>query len=612
MARLWIVHRDPHWREALLSMSGPLDALAGGPVDASRFESAPAPRAVLLGVSGDFETELEFAHRHAARLDATAWVLLAPPLDVPEVERLFDAISAQVVPLTSDAAALRRRLRSALARKRTPALTARRRRDAIAQRFRRWFGDLLELPELLHAVDPARAELPLLICGEPGTGRALLARYLHIASAHDLAGAFLAMPCSETTDLAAGLARRAPETGMLPTAGLLTVCLEDVDRLDAATQRALRGWIEHAPPAGLLRAGRVRWIATAGADALDDDALESGLREALAGLTVRIPPLWERPAAIEALVAATGRVFGPDAMLHLHGHPWPGNLRELEALLARTVAAKRSDPIGADDLRFAVPVLLAGDDGEPAAPEAVRRTERSAPSGRVTTLPASGEPEQALHGGEPVPPNALRRLSAAIAHEVGNPLVGIRTYASMLPSRFDDPEFRAQFSERVDADTRRIENVIETLAELANMPEPARERVDVSALLSALLELQRARIRERRLVVLEELDRAQPHALGDAAQLRRGLGALLEQILAWVPDRGDVFVATRHQEGPRGPELGVELRFRGAADGLGLADNALAVSALETIVRAQGGTLATSSTGRENSIAIDLPAPAAT
>jgi hypothetical protein len=129
-------------------------------------------------------------------------------------------------------------------------------------------------------------------------------------------------------------------------------------------------------------------------------------------------------------------------------------------------------------------------------------------------------------------------------------------------------------------------------------------------MLSALLELQRARIRERRLVVLEELDRARPHALGDAAQLRHGFGALLAQILEWVPDRGDVFVATRHQQGPGGPELRVELRFRGAADGLGLADNALAVSALETIVRAHGGTLETGSAGRESSIAIDLPAPA--
>jgi hypothetical protein len=607
MPRLWIVHRDPHWREALLTMSRPGDALAGGPVDAARFDAAPAPRAVLLGVAGDFETELEFAHRHAARLGATAWVLLAPPIDVPEVERLFDAISAEVVPLTRDASALRQRLHAALARKWTPALTERRRRDAIMRRFERWFGDL-DQPELLAAVDPKRGELPLLVCGEPGTGRALLARYVHAVTLRDPRSPFLSVACGEATDLAVEIARRVPETGMLPTAGVLTICLEDVDRLGTATQRALRGWIEHAAPAGLLRAARVRWIATAGPDTPDDDALERGLYDTLAGLLVRIPPLWERPAAIEALVAATGRSFGPDAMLHLHGHPWPGNLRELEALLHRTVAAKLQDPIGADDLRFTTAALLASDDDDDGGSMRVDATPHPL---RVEDVARDARPEPAPRGAEPTPPSALRRLSAAVAHEVGNPLVGIRTYASMLPGRYDDPEFRAQFSERVEADTRRIEGVVETLSLLAAMPDPAREPVDVSSLLAALLEIHRARIRDRRLVVLEELDRARPHALGDAAQLRQGFGALLDQVLAWVPARGDLFLATRHREAEGRAELRVELRFRAPGNGLGFADHALAVAALETIVNAHGGRLTATGSGAESSIAVDLPAPPA-
>ncbi|MCX5737766.1 MAG: hypothetical protein NTZ61_04585 [Proteobacteria bacterium] len=133
MAKLWIVHRDPRWREALVAMASPQGVLAGDPSDAARFNAAQPPRAVLLGVAGDFEAELEFAHRFAPRLGGTAWVLLARPLDAPEVARLFDALPATLVPIASDVALLRRHLRAALARRPVPLA----RRSRIARTARR-------------------------------------------------------------------------------------------------------------------------------------------------------------------------------------------------------------------------------------------------------------------------------------------------------------------------------------------------------------------------------------------------------------------------------------------------------------------------------------------
>src|SRR5690606_37847164 len=136
--------------------------------------------AVVLGVAGDFEAELQWAHTTAARLaraagrgaDApgragTRWVIVARPRDVAEAQRCFDALGAEVVPLGADATALRRQLAAALARRNAATVAERRRRDALAARFARWLGDL-ELPELLAAIDPARRDLPLLVRGEPG------------------------------------------------------------------------------------------------------------------------------------------------------------------------------------------------------------------------------------------------------------------------------------------------------------------------------------------------------------------------------------------------------------------------------------------------------------
>lgn len=631
-ASLWIVHRDPRWREALRRLVGGTPLVAD-PCDPGALADAPAPRVVLLGVGGDFEAELAWAHGAAARLlreraargaPGPAWLLLAEPHDVEEVRRLFDALPAEVVAVTGDVTELRRRLRAALARRSAAALSERSRRDALAARFERWLGDL-EDDALLAAIDPARRGLPLLVRGEPGTGRGLLARMLHLhaGSGGSAPDAFASATAAPGLDAGALLAGLVPELGGLGSSGVLTACVEDVDALAPAAQRRLAGWIEGGAPPGLLPAARVRWMATAG-DPAREERLEPVLASALAGLVVRIPPLRERPAAIDRIAAETLRTWGAlrgggrptprlgdDAVAALRAHAWPGNARELEAVVRRTLAMATRDPIPAEELAFET-LAGGGEAGGPPAP-------RPAPAGPTAEPPAApvggaSDPSRGADvatGGEP-----LRRLAGAVAHEVGNPLVGIRTFAQMLPRRFDDPEFRAQFAARVEADTRRIENVVETLARLGSLPAPAREPVDLSALLARLLQLQSGRIQERRLVVLEELERERPLALGDAEQLRFALGLLLEETLAWLPEHGDLYLATRHHPAPAGGgRLRILLRSRSGAGAapdfaLRLAENTLAVAAVEAVVRAHGGsfTVEPGESG-ETLVLIELPAP---
>jgi hypothetical protein len=132
----------------------------------------------------------------------------------------------------------------------------------------------------------------------------------------------------------------------------------------------------------------------------------------------------------------------------------------------------------------------------------------------------------------------------------------------------------------------------------------------VSSLIAQVLELERPRIRERRLVVLEELERAHPNARGDADQLRFAFTYLFEQALGWVPTRGDLYVSTRHlpATATRPAMLRVMLRLRGSGDGLGFTEHSLAVSALEEVVLAHGGSLdiEAAATG-ETALTADLP-----
>jgi DNA-binding NtrC family response regulator len=663
MHTLWIVHRDPQLRNAIARLAAAGDRTVLGAPSDPVFDREPAAQVVVLGVSEDFESELQFAHRASPRLPEATWILLAERGRVEEAQRLFDTLEPQILGYPPDAHDLRERIRSA-----PLPLSLRPSRDALGARFARWFADL-ELPELLRALDPQLTDVPVLITGEPGTGRSLLARYIHTFSG-TTSGTFVEVACTARTspeELQMAVSAAARGSRARPAG---TLCLADVDRLSLPAQLRVRSWIEFAPPPGARRAGLARWVGTG----LEPGSLEPGLRQLFGGLCLRIPPLRERrqavaPFANETILAwcraraAQPRRLDPEAVAVLEEYPWPGNLRELEAVIVHSLSAGSSDPVRAADLQhegepFAPGLALesgAGMEPEPVVEavaeevtEPLSEAEFEEPSLPIaeTLLEDSDEPiaqalleeteaesvlehdrlREAESTEAPAAAEAaLRRLASAVAHEVRNPLSTIRTFAQLLPERYEDSEFRQQFAALVDQNVVRIEDVVTRLGRLASFAPPQSEFVDVAALLARILAARRGIIRERRLVVLQELDTQDPFAVGDTDQLRFAFEALLNRCLTIVPEGGDVYVASRHHgAGLHGrPAVRVLVRLRAsereaepegeplepAAAGLSTAENALELAITETIVRAQGGAFTIdASDRRETVIVLDLPA----
>lgn len=611
MARLWIVDRDSARREALLRLAGAgVDAFAGAPGERA-FEQQPHPDVVVLGLGDDFELELDFAHRYAPRLATASWIIVSEAADAGEARRLFDDLSPQVVAFPGDVGALRRRIEESLRRRPSATLSERRERESLSRRFALWFDDL-ELPELLRALDQRSVSLPVLILGEPGTGRGLLARYVAAYARPELATG-VSVGCRQVADAAELRARIDAASARFP-GGTLHLVLEDVDRLPEAVQLELRSWVELGTPPGPLRASRVRWIATAG----DPSSLEPGLERALAGVRVRIPPLRERPRAVQAVALGVAsasstergeapRTLSPEALDRLRRDPWPGNLRELESVLRATLASSPGDPLRAEDLRFEG----AGQPLAPGPPPSERSSGRVAQADSGGGLRAAGEPPRRLLDAE-----ALPRLAGAVAHEVGNPLVGIRTFARILPERFQDAELE-RFAVLVGVAVDRIARVVERLSRFAELGAPARTPVDLASLVDALLDERRAEIQARGLVVLKQLEPEHARCSGDEAQLRFALAGVLERVLSLVPERGDLYVATRKLErGPGGvPGLRLALRFRApqglAAQGGGvsLAEAALEFALADAVLRSHGGVFeVVPGPGSDTTLQLDLPA----
>jgi DNA-binding NtrC family response regulator len=666
MTSLWIVHRDSRARAALARLAGAGDdSILGAPTDA-HFDSLEMPDLVLMGLSLDLEQELEFAHRFSSRLAGTQWLLFCEPADREEVSRLFDTLAAEVFAYPPQPEHLRERVRAAAAKRRLDSLSERQVRDAVASRFSRYFAGL-EMPELLRSVNPRLGDVPLLIRGEMGTGRSLLARYVH-AFGGTTGGAFRALDCEGAFDLATlqQAIERTAEDDRARSA--LTLCFEEVDRVPRALQREISHWVGLAPPPAALRSPRLRFMATAGdPDAADPERrLDPQLAAAFSGLSIRVPSLRRRPDAVAVFARATleawcrergerTRTLDPETLSLLADYPWPGNLRELEGVLIRTLAASSAEPIRPEHLRFEsmppdpipepasrpLPATLA-DEAEEILAEVV-----ALPEAEELDAPWTIEPEPELVDEEPpetsaapapsleppMPPAqmarepasaselraALQRLAVAVAHEVRNPLVAIRTFAQLLPERFQDEDFRTRFAESVQKDVRRLEEVTTRLSQLGDLVPGERLAVDVARILDELLEARREALQDRRVLVLKELDRSEPFGVGDPAQLRVALDCLLDKALSLVPERGDAYVASRHHaSGLRGePALRILVRFQGppvdrddAARGLTVAAASLDLIVAEALVRAQGGTFhLDASDAGETVVVIDLPAP---
>jgi DNA-binding NtrC family response regulator len=649
MPTLWIVHRDDRARAALVRLLGVSDAIVGRPDDAA-FSEMPRADAVVLGLSGDWETELEFAHRHRARLDAARWVLVGAKDDTAAALAHFDQLAVEFLAFPPSADALRRAVRPAA--RPSPSLSQRARREVVASRFSRWLSDL-ELPELLRALDPRMSDVPLMVVGEPGTGRSTLIRYAHHFGAMSN-GSLAHIPCAPELELREIETALGDSSRAHPGLPGISVWLEDPGQLPIRVQRELAAWIEAGPPPG-VRAPTLRWLTS-----VDETGppLDSALRRSLGTIRLRLPPLRERPDRVDAIVRDVveawsrrrreeARQIDAAAMSFLREYPWPGNVRELETALEQTLASTSRNPLRADDLlsdgvalapveASEIGTLLPDEETEIGTSPPDEETEElrapvhgagpwlpeDPPAAPTGESPSLAEPDAGiLDDPDPLPRNdrdeepdpGLRRLASALIHQVRNPLTTIRTFAELLPERFDDPDFRARFPKMMSEDVGRIHGLLGRLEQLATLDAPMREKVDVSNLLEDLLEARRDAFRARHLLVLKELDSARPTVLADPGQLRLAFEALLDKALATVPERGDVYIASRRHDGGASsqPAVRVLLRFHDPSlDGSdpGTLEHSIELLIAELVVRAQGGRLTLgSSDAEERVLVVDLP-----
>jgi DNA-binding NtrC family response regulator len=243
----------------------------------------------------------------------------------------------------------------------------------VLQRFRATEQDqstalVCESPSmrsLLHAISKVReSQAPILITGETGTGKEILARYLHATSSRRQEP-FVAVSCAAVAETFQSSELFGIATGVLPgvesrpgrfeQAAGGTLLLDEIGHMSTSLQTKLLRTLDQRSfsriGSGEVRPFTGRIVATTTVDL--DAAIGAGtflpeLYHRLAVVKLVVPPLRSRPQDIVPLFHHFAQTLSeehnsptlalkPEWMMRMMAYPWPGNVRELRNAVERSI-----------------------------------------------------------------------------------------------------------------------------------------------------------------------------------------------------------------------------------------------------------------------------------
>jgi DNA-binding NtrC family response regulator len=224
----------------------------------------------------------------------------------------------------------------------------------------------------------AQSNISVLILGETGVGKDVLAERIHLTSSR-ARQPFLRLNCAALSaslleselfghEKGAFTGATTARPGLLQSASGGSVFLDEIGELPLELQAKLLLVLERREvlPLGSARPRKidVRFIAATNrelAEQVERGAFRRDLFFRLNGVTLRVPPLRERVDEIEALTRrfaeeachASGRAcpqFSPELVAAFRAHSWPGNIRELRQAVERGILLCLGDTLGLDDV----------------------------------------------------------------------------------------------------------------------------------------------------------------------------------------------------------------------------------------------------------------------
>jgi two-component system sensor histidine kinase AtoS len=141
---------------------------------------------------------------------------------------------------------------------------------------------------------------------------------------------------------------------------------------------------------------------------------------------------------------------------------------------------------------------------------------------------------------------AVGTVSATLAHEIKNPLSAIKTFVQLLPYRFERPAFMEKFNTTVPREIDRINQLVEDLLELTRTRKLTFTYVDVSSVISQVVDLHGADMEKKQILCQNNLDHGVPAIHGDPEKLHRAFSNLIINAIQAMPDGGQLSIFSEY------------------------------------------------------------------
>jgi nitrogen-specific signal transduction histidine kinase len=420
------------------------------------------------------------------------------------------------------------------------------------------YQELLHSPIIPSHIAPliqraAHNNIPVLIQGELGSGKELIAKMIHhTGDWKDYR--FCKIDCRILTEntFSVQLSRLFREFGQGKTPA--TLYLREVGYLDHDNQLRLLELIED----GIFQNGNetkafknLRIISSSSEDLKEKVArgkFSEDLYYQLNTLSVRIPPLRDRTREISKIaqyvLAETSRrmrikkvEISDSVLMLLQSYWWPGNLRELEHVIIRSAIFSEGDKLMEKDLFFET------ENEKNSFISFLRKTEGKAPPLEKKSL----RDDQNNHFSS--------LFFMELVHRIKNPLVSIKTFTQLLREKFNDEEFREYFYKIVTEDIEKIDTLLNGLLNYIKINTPIEKTNTVHFLLEDVLKKYGVQIEDRKIKVFKKFEKDLPEIIIHEEQLRYILNSLLQYAIPSIPPNGSIGFLTKSFDIER--EMGV-------------------------------------------------------
>ncbi len=396
------------------------------------------------------------------------------------------------------------------------------------------------VPLVEKAVDNNAA---VLIQGEHGTEKELIAKIIHYAGDWKYYR-FYKVDCKAQTEdsFSDQLLRIFKENnfGAIPA----TLYLKEIGELEPYSQSRLLELVED----GFFQDGaekkiikNLRFIASSSEnlrEKVGQGKFSEDLYDRLNTLSIRIPPLRDRPKEISAVAQYVleeyskkmriSKVGISNSVLKLfQNYWWPGNLRELEQVIIRSSMFSEGESLTEKDLLF--------------------ETENENQS-FITFLKKadlkSGEPKS-----QKFPPeqnaNVFSLFLIELVHRIKNPLVSVKTFTQLLREKFGDPEFREHFYRIVTEDIEKIDAVLNGLLGYIKINTPIEKKDTVHFILEDVLRRHEMQLEGKKIKIFKRFEKDLPETVVHDEQLRYILNTLMQYAIPSIPPNGSMGFLTK-------------------------------------------------------------------